>query len=562
MVPRIAVFLPIFAAMTAAAQAWQPDEFPIGFWSGPPVEATSLETWQTVADCNFTFTGPRGGYSVEDNLRMLDFCAQAGVKAMVTDGRIGWQMIADPHWRETVGEVIADYADHPALFGFYLQDEPNYANFEPLGMVREEFETRDPEHLAYINLFPTYANVRQLGTPTYADHVERFLDIVKPHVLSYDHYCLLRDGGIRPDYFENLRIIRDAGLRHGVPPWQIILSLAHLAYRDPTEAEMRWQVYTSLAYGMKGIMYFTYWTPTSLAEQDRFGIVDAEGRPQRLYPIVRQLNAEMRALGPVLLNLTSTGVYHTGEVPRGAMRLGTDAIVQAPEEVPLVIGLFEDAEAAQHMMLVNRDYEQPVEFAVRLLPHVTGVTEISAEDGSEVACELAEGVLAVALPAGGGRLYRLQTQFDYPQPPEFLDRIDFGFDRDGDAEGWSPTHALAQFTVAGGTLSTRVTGADPHMARSFLRVPPDTHSTLAVRMRISAGAREGQVFWATAEEPGFRDDKYLNFPIEPDGEWHEYRLPVSEHAKWRGHQIVALRLDPSVGDADGAAVEIDWIRGE
>lgn len=561
MVPRIALLLPVLAATAAAAQPWQPAQFPIGFWAGPPVEANTLETWETAAAANFTFVGPRGGFSVEQNRQMLDLCAQVGIEAMVVDGRIGWQMTAAKDWRETVGRVVADYADHPALFGYYLQDEPNFRNFAALGEINAEFTARDPAHLAYINLFPTYASVQQLGTPTYADHVERFLEMVRPRVLSYDHYCLLRDGGIRPDYFENLQIIRDAGLRHGVPQWQIILSTAHLAYRDPTEAEMRWQVYTSLAYGMKGLMYFTYWT-SGRAEEGQFAIVDAEGRPARLYPIVQQLNAEVRALGPTLLGLTSTGVYHTGETPRGATRLGTDAIVQVPEELPLVIGLFEDAEGTPHMMLVNRDYDQPVSFEARLLPHVTGVTEISAQDGSDVPCARAEGRLAVELPAGGGRLYRLDTRFDYPQPPTMLPSIDFDFDRDGDTEGWSATGGLAPLTVAGGLLRTRVTGGDPHMSRGFLRVPAHKHSALRVRMRITGGAAQGQVFWATAEEPGFRDDKYLNFPTQPDGEWHEYLIPVGEHAKWRGQSIVALRLDPSVGGAEGATVEVDWIRGE
>ena len=29
--------------------------------------------------------------------------------------------------------------------------------------------------------------------------------------------------------------------------------------RDPTEAQIRWQVFTSLAYGAKGVLYFTNW---------------------------------------------------------------------------------------------------------------------------------------------------------------------------------------------------------------------------------------------------------------------------------------------------------------
>lgn len=556
------LLLLIVASTVASAQSWRPERFPIGFWSGPPAEHNTLETWQTVADCNFSFTGPRGGFSVEDNLKMLDFCEQAGVQTMVTDGRIGWAMTAVPGWEETVGKIVADYGDHPALFGYYLQDEPNFQHFEALGQIRAEFVRRDPDHLAYINLFPTYASVQQLGTPTYTEHVERFMEIVQPRVLSYDHYCLLRAGGIRPDYFENLAIIRDAALRHGADPWQIILSTEHLAYRAPTEAEMRWQAYTSLAYGMKGLMYFTYWTAPSREEDGLFAIVESDGQPARLYPVIRDLNAEILALGDTLLGLNSTGVYHTGAIPARGVRLGTDAVVRLPEELPLLLGMFEDAEGAQYAMIVNRDYQQPVEVPVSFLPHVIGVDVISPETGESEALELTDHALTLPLRAGGGKLLRLRTEFVYPEPPKIMERIDFRFDADGDSEGWGRQSAMSTPVIADGVMRMTIAGDDPHISRGMLRVPPDTHSTLKVRMRITGGADEAQVFWGIADEPGFRDDKYMNFTIIPDGQWHEYSIPVGEHEKWRGQEIVALRLDPSVGGAAGETVEIDSIAGE
>eukprot|EP01050_Picozoa_sp_SAG11_P011400 SAG11_NODE_1206_length_5528_cov_20.313502_6_plen_49_part_00 len=30
---------------------------------------------------------------------------------------------------------------------------------------------------------------------------------------------------------------------------------------DVSEAELRWQIYTSLAIGARGVLYFCYWTP-------------------------------------------------------------------------------------------------------------------------------------------------------------------------------------------------------------------------------------------------------------------------------------------------------------
>ncbi len=82
-------------------------------------------------------------------------------------------------------------------------------------------------------------------------------------------------------------------------------------------------------------------------------------------------------------------------------------------------------------------------------------------------------------------------------------------------------------------------------------------------MKLPTCDPAGQLFWATAEEPEFQDDKYLNFPVVADGQWHEYVIPVAGHAKWKGQTIRAIRLDPTTGGAaSGSRVEIDWIVGE
>ncbi len=548
-------------AMTA--EAWQPDEFPIGYWLGPPAAFNRLKTWQTVKDGNFTLCGPAGGYSVAENRRMLDFCQQVGLKAMVVDGRINWKMLANDDWQKTIAEIVADYGSHSALFGYYLQDEPNYAQFRTLGQMNAEFLRCDPKHLPYINLFPTYASTKQLGTPTYSDHLDKYLSIVRPAVLSYDHYCLLRDGRDRPDYFENLALIREYGQRYGTPSWNIILSAPHLAYRDPTAGEMRWQVYTSLAYGMKGIMWFTYWTLPAWGEDGGTAIVDSEGKPARLYPIVQQLNGETKVLGRTLLRLTSTGVFHTGDTPRGCRRLGDDAVLQAPADVPLVIGFFRDDHGVEYAMVVNRDHAKSVEFPLTFLPHVVSVAEISAADGTARPLTLSKQQVKLRLAAGDGRLLKLTTSFQYPEPPKPLDVIDFQFGRENDLEGWDGFHSLTGAQTREGVLSMTVTGADPFFHRTYLRIAPASYTKVKVRIKLPPCNTEGQLFWTTNEEPDFDDDKYLNFPVTPDGQWHEYEIPVATHAKWQGRAIRAVRLDPTTGGAEpGSKIEIDWIVGE
>jgi hypothetical protein len=79
-------------------------------------------------------------------------------------------------------------------------------------------------------------------------------------------------------------------------------------------------------------------------------------------------------------------------------------------------------------------------------------------------------------------------------------------------------------------------------------------------MRVSAG-HGGQLYWATAASPAIAEDKVLNFPIQADGQFHEYRLEVGRHPLWKGKTITALRLDPGNGAREGTFA-IDYIRAE
>ena len=557
---RLVLVSGLLLAGLAAAQPWQPEEFPIGYWCGPPAKHNTLASWQTIKDCNFTWA-MSGGYDVAGNKTMLDVCRQIGLKAMVLDGRLNWQTSLGDTWEQTLREVVRDYAGHPALYGYFLTDEPNYLNFEGLGRLGQGLQRLDPRHLPYINLFPTYASQEQLGTPTYADHLEKFLTLVKPAVLSWDHYCL-QVGQDGPDYFENLGLVRAASLRSGVPAWHIIQAMSfHPGMRAPSDAEMRWQVYTSLAYGIKGIMYFVYWSYNDKPEE--VGIVDHQGRPARLYPIVRQLNGEMKTLGKLLLGLTSTGVFHTGPTtPPGAARLGTDAPIRLPDDKPLVIGFFKDSRGVEYALIANATHKQPADFKATLREHILGVTEISARDLGETPLRIEKQGVALHLEPGDGKLFRLTSRFRYPATPAPLSRADFQFN-EADPEGWGDLNSLSDPMVKNGALTLTVTGSDPHLCRSWLRLSPDQYSRIRVRMKLPACDPVAQFFWTTSEEPAFRDDKYLSFPVKPDGQWHDYEIPVGAHPKWKGKAVRAIRLDPTTGGAAaGSKVEIDWLIGE
>jgi hypothetical protein len=142
-----------------------------------------------------------------------------------------------------------------------------------------------------------------------------------------------------------------------------------------------------------------------------------------------------------------------------------------------------------------------------------------------------------------------------PQP-----RPSIAFDFCQSAGGWSATNDLAPFDFSGGELATAATGPDPYMTRGRMQVDGDAVNAIVVRMAVTGG-EYAQFYWGTREAPGFSEERVVKFPIRPDGELHDYRIAVGSRAQWRGHKIVAVRLDPTNG-ALGASIRIAWIKGE
>ncbi len=560
----VAVWLLATLAAVRGQQPWIAPAFPVGYWCGPPAAANTLEHWRRVADAHFTLGGMSVGYSVADNRSMLDLCQQVGLKALVLDSRINVRRVLRPGWQDTVRQVVADYATHPALAGYFIHDEPGYQLFKPLGDLSQELQRLDPSHLPYINLLPTYASTAQMGTPSYEDYLARFLAIARPAVLSYDHYCLQAKDVDGAEYVENLALVRDYAQRAGIPPWIILQAMTYdRAMRRPTAAEMRWQVYTSLAYGMKGILYYVYWSYNDVAED--VGIVDSHGQPGPLYPVVQQLNAEIKALGPTLLGLTSTGVYHTGSVPPGAARLGTTQLLSLPADKPLLVGFFRDADAVPHALIANRSHREAVEFGVTFSPLVTRVSEISTSAGgaARVLPHVAGQPLAMSLAPGHGRLLRLGLEFTFLEPPAPLSAIRFEFDTPGDTQGWGGLASLDGATVADGVLDLRFTGPDPFLVRDGLDIEPDTYAAIRIRLKLPHCDANAQFFWITDTEPTYADRRYLSVTVQPDGEWHEVVVPVATHPLWKGKRICGIRIDPTSGGArPGDHLQLDWVRGE
>jgi hypothetical protein len=334
----------------------EPEEFPILPWGWTPGD---LDALREIRACGFNLAGfVAPGH--------LDLVREAGLKGIVSDGSIqvgdAESGLGEAEIDQRAAALVQRVGQHPAVFGYYLKDEPGAPFFPGLGRWVKAFRKAAPRACAYINLFPNYASSQQMGVSTYAEYLESYVQTVQPRFISYDHYALMDDGSLRGGYFQNLEAVRDAAQRHGLPFWNIVLANAHFRYAKPTDAGLRFQLYTTLAYGGRGISYFTYFTPS--AGNYRLAPIDQFGHKTPTWTMLRNVNLQLHRIGKVYLTLKSINVFHYPKVPRGCSGRKTSRWLTQVKGADLLVGEFEGPNGQPFVMVVNKNLHDSTDFHV------------------------------------------------------------------------------------------------------------------------------------------------------------------------------------------------------
>lgn len=387
----------LFAALNGAAaeSRFVQDRFGVGFWVAPRTDENLDARYAEIAEANFTFViGLCGEKSPMPAAEQLKLCEKHGLKAIV----------------HIDGLSMDKLPDSPACWGYSIVDEPSASRFPELRKTVDSIRQSRPGKLSYINLFPNYASPAQLGTKDYDEHVARFMSEVKPDVLSMDHYPIFKpDADGRDNYCRNLEVMRRDSLAGGIPFWNFFNTMPYGPHTDPTEAQLRWQIFTSLAYGAKGVMYFCYWTPRGDEFPKGGAILTADGRRTRHYDEAKRINAGLKNLGPTLMKLTSASVHRVK--PKKAT---PDALTGSPlrkiGDGDFLIGAFRHADGRRAVLLNNYHFAYSAWPTVEFNVDASKVVEVSPKTGREETVRDDSPDmpgLQLSLDAGEGRLFLL-----------------------------------------------------------------------------------------------------------------------------------------------------------
>ena len=410
--------------------------YPITFWDGIPQKHVSPERIREAAEAGFTIIECR--YDTQTNKQVLAWCEAQGLQAYVGDVRIYREAFEGKDgWQQAVDATINDYKDFPAAKRFFIKDEPNEAQFPALARVTDYLREHHPGTEFFINLLPNWA--AKGGMANSDAYIADYIAAAKPTLLCYDHYCLTKrevtvdqlyaeglyearvsdelrradgkEGVIYaeedcPYYFDNLEQIRKHAQAAGIPWMIVILLTEHMRYRYLTEAELRWEVFTALAYGANQLCYYHYWTlPPEHPDPWTYhhGIIESDGTRGEKYPMVKQINREVQAIMAEIGQAQSTAVFHTGpEQDALPVPFAPYGDIDAVEGGNFVVGFFEGGK----VILANKDFHNEA------LAHIKtdkALCKFSKSRGVwDTLPRTTDGAYTVRLHAGDGELLKIK----------------------------------------------------------------------------------------------------------------------------------------------------------
>ena len=304
----------------APVAPWTPGTPVVGFWGPHPL--TDQIAQRDVV----------GGYNVDwaASLSEVDKAGQYGLRALYVDSLLSPESLDGGVKQAQLDELIDQYKTYPAAYAYYIADEPTTeAQIDNLAPLIAYVRARDPDRLAYLNM----------GAPSWTGDAlwQHYISTVHPQLLSYDSYNLLKtESGANyddPSYLYNLGKVSGWAKANNIPFMNIVQACAWdpTTWRVPNEQELRFLVYSTLAYGAQDICYFNYNTNAPNTGGIEF---NPDGTPTPVYTALATLNPEFVKVATQYQSLKWIGAYLKGYYS-GSMPPGAEALpASSPFDVP------------------------------------------------------------------------------------------------------------------------------------------------------------------------------------------------------------------------------------
>lgn len=288
-------------------------------------------------------------------LQYLDFAEQAGLQVIVIDSALTEDL-------DTSKTSV--YKEHPAFYGVLIADEPQEVLWphvkDVLDLCIELFGT---EKLNYVNTCDLRMDELSL-------QYDKFFEAIPDMpILSYDGYCMIKDGSVRSQFYKDAAIAKYKARQWGeelgryIPVCNYILITGHWDFRNCSTEDIRWQTMSMLSYGYDYIGHYSYEGYMQLEDEGEAMINFYTGEKTDLYYKVQKVNNEVRAWENIYTSFNWQGtapVYGEPDseelcksIPDGFFETEIPGINNINTSQNIVCGIFKDNKQNMGYMITN-----------------------------------------------------------------------------------------------------------------------------------------------------------------------------------------------------------------
>ena len=404
---------------------------------------------------------------------------------------------------------------NPSVIGYFLDDEPDVAKAIECGARSAEIYAQDARNaIPMVNHSLALSELFKYDAPAY---------------LIRTRYTLLTDGSTRPLFYGNLEENRTAGLAYDIGTMGWVLTTKHDSgsthFRQASESDVFWQVYSILGYGCQGVWYYRY-----DIDPDGGSFLDAYDTPNALYYHVQTANAELHNLWPIFKHLRSVGVFHSHDNPddgiEGAENLGAGWDVEVYEDGDVgaietfsgdnfLLGELEnrddDTDPSVYVLIQNKRHGMDASSAslaaacsFTVSSNYPYVSFMDSSTGDNVYLEADQGTYTLNLGGGKGALLRLSSEL-----PELPSTILIPPLRDTFIQQGYPTTDFSSSTVLIAQNSTQFPVRNRKIYMKFA-LPPNGTSADGVTFEITPSGIYNPLWDWAYEIYGLKDDALGN----------------------------------------------------
>lgn len=348
-----------------------PGEISIAACSPIPYGVTpTRQSYVDLVDCGFNL-----GYLQESMnyfKEQFDLIGDLNFKYILSNGNpLG------PQWENW----IKTFRAYKQFAGWKFVDEPKYSSLQEYKSQFDKIRNKYPDVLVFMNLVGVLSRPFTGNNTNFAVYLDQIQAMFNPQIWSYDFYPIITRNGKTTCEYESfyyaLECFSAQAKKTKKPFWAFCESMQYSTsdYSRPaaTEAYLRYEAFSALAYGAQGIIYWTYGQrQPGLDENYLSALVNIDGKKTPAWYAAQKVNREIKKFNDVFCDCKVLEVRHTGDkIYKGTKKLSGEfgpLKMIRNKKAGVVVSHIEN-KGSRYVVIVNRDVFNSQKITLELKPN-------------------------------------------------------------------------------------------------------------------------------------------------------------------------------------------------